>query len=195
VLETTNQVAAIMVGWPGMRITNTDDRVAIEVLDTIISGWQLPRGWLHSELRGRQLVYVVHAYNWVGLAPGTFAVYAATQPGNAQEVLDIIHEKIDQTLTHEYTEEEIREAVNIILTAELLDNQTMAALAMQSTLDELYGLGYDYRRGLEQRLRAVTAEDLRRVAETYLAGPAVESVTTPQPAALKEDQEATAAAK
>ena len=181
VLKTTNQVAAIMIGWPGMTLDQTADRDAIAVLDTIISGYDLPRGWLHSNLRGRKLVYVVHAYNWPGRAPGAFVVYANTQPDKAAEVVRIIRRQIARTLTHEYTQAEINEAVNIILTSELLGSQTAASLSQQSTLDELYGFGYDYRRSLERRLRAVTPADLERVARQYLAGGAVETITTPQP--------------
>lgn len=183
------QQAAIMIGWPGMKLSPADaaDNDAMNVLDTIISGWDLPRGWLHEELRGKQLVYVVHAYDWVGLAPGAFVVYAATQPDKAAEVVRIIRENIARTQEHRWSEEEIDEAVNIILTSELLEHQTMADLARQSALDELYGFGYDYHKGLEQRLRKVTPADLTAVARKYLAGPAVEVITTPQPALMGQE--------
>lgn len=181
VLPTTNEQAAIFIGYPGMRLVDEADRDAMTVLDTLISGYDLPRGWLHGELRGEQLVYVVHALNWVGLAPGTFMVYAGTQPDRAQEVVERIERNVRRTLDYGWSAEEIREAVNIVLTSELLDRQTMSSLAMQAALDELYGLGYDYQRTLEPRLRAVTAEDLHRVAQTYLSGPPVVAVTTPQP--------------
>ncbi|NLF29794.1 MAG: insulinase family protein [Planctomycetes bacterium] len=180
VLPTGNQVAAIMIGYPGMTFADTADRDAITVLDTIISGYQLPSGWLHTQLRGSQLVYVVHAYNWVGCAPGSFVIYAATQPQTAQRVVDTITETIRRTLTHEFTQAEIDQAVNTILTADLLGSQTMAELSAQAALDELYGVGYDYSRSLAERLGAVTPEDLRRVARRYLAGPPVVTLTLPQ---------------
>lgn len=181
VLATPNQQAAIMIGWPGMRITDAADRDAINILDTITSGYELPGGWLHEELRGRQLVYVVHAYNWPGWAPGAFLVYAATQPDKAAEVVSTIRKLMARAVVEKYARSDIDQAINTILTAELLGNQTMRELAMQSTLDELYGFGYDYRRTLEKRLRAVTPDELHRVAQKYLSGPAVETVTTPAP--------------
>lgn len=187
VLEHDQQQAAIMIGWPGMTLDNAADRDAIDVLDTIISGWRLPTGWLHAALRGRQLVYVVHAYNWSGFAPGAFVVYAATQPEQAPEVVGIIRENIARTLSYDFTEDEIDRAVNMILTAELLGNQSMSALAQQAALDELYGFGYDYQQKLEPRLRAVTGDDLRRVAETYLGQGAVEVIVTPQPGLLESE--------
>ena len=184
VLTTDNQVAAIMIGWPGMRLAEARDRDVMTVLDTIVSGYHLPSGWLHTELREKRLVYVVHAYNWAGLAPGAFIVYANAQPDKAAEVVRIIRRNVQRTLTHPFTNEEIDRAVNSVLTAELLDNQTMSALAMQATLDELYGFGYDYHLRLEERLRAVTPADLTGVAGKYLAGDAVETITTPAPQTL-----------
>ncbi len=70
VLKTDNQVAAVIVASPGMKFSDVEDRLAIDVLDTIISGYHYPSGWLHQELRGRRLVYMVHAYNWPGLCRG-----------------------------------------------------------------------------------------------------------------------------
>ncbi len=180
VLPTTGEVAAIMIGYPGMTFSDTADRDAITVLDTIISGYGLPRGWLHTQLRGNELVYVVHAYNWAGYVPGAFVIYAATQPQTAERVVDTITENIERTLTHPFAQAEIDEAVNIILTADLLSSQTMADLSAQAALDELYGLGYDYSRSLAERLGRITPEDVRRVARTYLAGPPVITLTMPK---------------
>ncbi len=46
-----------------------------------------------------------------------------------------------------------------------------------SALDELYGLGYDAYRGYETRIRAVTARDIQRLAETYLRDEQLVTVT------------------
>ena len=154
------------------------------MLDTIISGYRLPSGWLHSELRGKQLVYVVHAFNRPGLAPGAFIVYAATQPGRAAEVVGIIRRNIARTLTHTFTQAEIDQAINIILTAVVLRGQTMGSQASRMAADELDGFGYDYHKSLERRLRAVTPADLTRIARKYLASAAVEAITTPKPKLL-----------
>jgi len=179
--DTKLKGAAVMVAVPGMLLTDLKDRIPIDVLDTIISGYSLPRGWLHEELRGRKLVYVVHAYNWPGLLPGAFMTYAQCEPKNAKVVAGIIADKYRRTLTHTFTPEEIATAVNIILTVELLENQSMSSLAMQAALDEAYGFGYDYRKTLEKRLRAVTPEDVARVAKKYFSGGYVTTVVTPAP--------------
>jgi len=183
VLKTQNNVAGIIVAAPGMKLENLEDRLAMTVLDTIISGYRLPAGWLHSELRGRQLVYVVHAYNWAGLAPGAFVTYAASPPEKADEVARIIVRKLDKAAAYQPTRREIDQAVNTILTAELLENQSISALAMLAALDELYGFGYDFRSRLESLYHRIRPADVLRVGKKYLGGGYVVIITTPKPQA------------
>jgi len=186
-LKTPNKVAGVIVGVPGMKVTNLEDRFAITVLDTIISGYQLPSGWLHSELRGKQLVYVVHAYNWAGLAPGSFMTYAAGQPENAPEIVEIIKKNYRRASKYKPTQKEIDLAVNSVLTAELLGSQSMSELSLAAGLDELYGFGYDFRGKIESYYRKVTPKDVVRVAKKYLSGGYVVTVTTPKPEMFDKD--------
>jgi zinc protease len=187
-LRTQKKVAAVLVAASGMKVDNLQDRFAITVLDTIISGYELPGGWLHNELRGKQLVYVVHAYNWMGLAPGAFLVYAAGQPEKAPEVLRIIQQNLRRAARYTPTQQEIDRAVNTILTADLLGNQSMGSLAMSAALDELYGFGHDFRNKLESHYVKVTPADVARVARKYLSGGYVTVVTTPKPELIKQGQ-------
>ncbi len=185
VLETTNAQAGIIVASSGMKVTNVPDRLAINVLDTIISGYRLPSGWLHSELRGKQLVYVVHAFNWTGLLPGAFVTYAGCQPDKAPQVVDIIRKNLRKASRYKPTQKEIDRAVNIILTADALGSQTMPSQSMSAATDELYGLGYDFREKSRRMYRKVTPEDVARVAKKYLGGGYVVIVTTPKPDLFK----------
>ena len=183
VKKTEKTGAAVVVSLPGMKLDDPD-RFAITVLDTIISGYRLPSGWLHAELRGKQLVYVVHAYNWPGLAPGSFTTYAACRPEKAPEVVDIIKRNLARAAGYKPTKREVSLAINTILTAEILGNQSMSALAMSAALDELYGFGHDFRKKLERHYRRVTPADVLRVGGKYLGGGAVVVVTTPKPEAF-----------
>ncbi len=185
VVETEKKVAGVIVAAPGMKASNIEDRFAITVLDTIISGYRLPAGWLHTELRGKRLVYVVHAYNWWGLAPGAFMVYAAGQPAEADRIVGIIHKNLRKAAGYTPTQAEVDRAVNTILTAELLGNQSMSSLAMSAALDELYGFGWDFRSELEARYGAVTPADVARVGKKYLSGGYVTVIATPEPKAAE----------
>src|SRR5262249_44444655 len=74
VKQTQKQIAAIYIGFPGTTLTNLADRYPLHILDGIVSGLDLPGGWLHNALRGQQLVYVVHAFSWLGLESGYFGI-------------------------------------------------------------------------------------------------------------------------
>ena len=180
VLPTRNEQAAIVVAVPGLRIQDVKERMALDVLDTIISGYELPGGWLHEELRGKQLVYVVHAVGMAGLAPGAFFAYAGTQPDKQQEVIDIIVKNFRKAATYTPSQEEIDQSVNIILTAQILGKQSVSSMAMEAALNELYGLGYDFQNKIEALYRAVTPEDVARIGEKILGGDYVIVVTTPR---------------
>ena len=185
VLETEKKIAAVIVAVPGMTIDN-DDRFPLAVLDTIISGYRMPSGWLHSELRGKQLVYVVHAYNWPALAQGAFITYAAGEPDKAPEIVRIIQANLRKAAGYTPTEAEIKRAVNVILTADLLGSQSMSALAMTAATDELFGFGYDFRNKLEGIYAKITPADVAAVGKKYLSGGYFTAVTTPEPKLVEQ---------
>lgn len=176
------RAAGIQIGFTGMTLDQAADRVVMDVMDTIISGYRFPTGWLHKSLRGgdRGFVYEVHAVNRPGVLPGYFGIYAACQPEKVNEVYHIITEQLDKARAGRFTEEELERARTMIVTTELMQNQTNSDRAMQAALDELYGLGYDYQDRLAERVRAVTLEQVRQIAAQYLTVPVV-AVVTPEP--------------
>jgi len=179
--ETTKKVATVTVAFPGTVLTETEDRMALKVLDTIISGYRMPSGWLHEELRGGQLVYVVHAYEFTGLAPGYFGAFAACEPEKVNEVIEALERNLAKAAAGEFTAEELVRAKGVIIAAEIIDRQTNADLASTAALDELYGLGYEHWESLAERINAVTMAELKRVAVKYLSRPHLVCVTTPKP--------------
>jgi predicted Zn-dependent peptidase len=162
------ETSFVLVAGPGMTIFNEQDKYPMDVLKTILCGWQLPSGWLHDELRGKQLVYSVFTSNWAGISPGAFLAEAQCQPAKADEVQTIILKNLNKAATYTPTQEEINLAVNTILTAELLGDQSIGGLAMGGALDELWGFGYDHRTKLEAAYRGVTPAEVARVARKYL---------------------------
>jgi zinc protease len=186
VYKTTNTMAGVIVAVPGMALENLQDRFPMDVLKVIISGWQMPSGWLHEELRGQGLVYSVHTQNFAGLAPGAYFAIANTQPQNAAKVVDIIKANFRKMTEYQPTQAEIDEATNMILSAEVLGTQTMDNLASGAALNELYGFGWDFNKRLDGYYHKVTPADVARVAKKYLASPDFIVVTTPQPEVMEK---------
>jgi zinc protease len=173
------KAAGIAVGFAGMTVRDKLDRAEMAVLDTIISGYHYPTGWLFENLRGgdRDLVYEVHAVNQPGVFPGMFQIYAACQPDKVNEVYGIITKQLDKARAGEFTEAELERAKSIIVTSELMDNQTNSSRAMQDGINVLYGLGQSYNDEFLKQVKAVTLADVKRIAGKYLTVPQVAVVT------------------
>ncbi len=180
VKQTRKQVAAIQVGFAGTTIDNAEDRYALHILDAVMSGIGFPGGWLHTELRGKQLVYVVHAFNWLGLEPGYFAIMAATQPQQAQRVVDLILKNVDKAKAGDMSDAELERAKQLAVISTQLDEQTNEQRSGAAALDELYGLGFNFRMQAAEHLAKVTKADVQRVANAYLKHPTI-VITTPTP--------------
>jgi len=181
VTQTQKQVAAIYIGFPGTTLANLSDRYPLHILDGIVSGFDIPSGWLHNELRGRQLVYVVHAFNWLGLESGYFGIYAATQPDKVHTVVDLILQLMEQASAGQISDEEVERTKEMALVTARLQRQTNDQLASDMALNELYGLGYNFSDYEPESLAKVTKADVQRVAQTYLQYPTI-VITTPEPA-------------
>jgi len=175
--------AIVYVAYPGMDIYNLRDRFAMDVLDTVVSGYRMPSGWLHNELRGKGLVYEVHAYSLAGLRPGYFTAMALCQPAKVPEVVGIIEKAMARAREETYTPEMLDPARATILTAKELARETVDGWAFEAAVDEALGLGYRFAEEETARIRQVGPDDVRRVARTYLTQPVIVVVTSDPKAA------------
>lgn len=171
--------AGILIGFgPGMTINNPD-RDAVIIMQTMLSGYGSPGGSiLHETLRGKGLVYVVHSMNFAGPAEGLYIVAAQGEPKNADEIIRLILEKIDEIKAGKFSEDDLKLAKNQAITGEQLRDQTIPAQALSDALDELMGLGYNDSAQQAERLKKVSKEDITRVAKTYLRDPVI-TITAP----------------
>jgi len=159
--------AVIFMGFHGITVYD-EDRYAIEVMDAVLSGIGFPGGRLHEKLRANQIVYAVHAYNQPGLDPGLFAVYAGTTTDKVETAMGIIKEEIESLRNDAISDEELERGKRMCISIKQIGLQTNADQAFTMGLDELYGLGYEDISNYEDRINAVTKEDVKRVAEKYL---------------------------
>jgi zinc protease len=177
--QTAKDTGMVIVSYPGTSILDREDYAALTVLDAIMSGYSYPGGWLHNELRGAGLVYFVHAFQMTGPAPGYFSIMAQTHPDQVDQVLERIEANVQRAREGRISEEEFLTAKQRIIALNAQDNTTIGQQSLQAALDELYGLGYDYEQTFDQRIEAVTIEDVVQVANQFF-GHAIVITTSPR---------------
>ncbi|MBI3602506.1 MAG: insulinase family protein [Candidatus Omnitrophica bacterium] len=143
------------------------DRFGMEVLDTIL-GASLS-GRLFVKIRDQLgQAYTISSSYSPDLDTGTFTLYVLTKPDKIDSVKGIIIQELEDLRTRDVSAEELQSAKNYLkgtFKGELLTN---SALASMSSLDELYGLGYNFYRQFDGDVDQITVQDVRRMANQYL---------------------------
>jgi len=166
---TAKPTGMVLVGYPIGSIYDKADSAAITLLDTIMSGYSYPGGWLHKDLReDGKLVYYVHGMAMTGPAPGYFAILSQTDPDSVAEVVKRIEQNVQKAKAGNIQLDELELARSMVLALHAQDNTTISSQAQEAALNELYGLGYDYEKSYEARIQAVKLDDVIRVARKYL---------------------------
>jgi zinc protease len=161
------KTAMVMLGYPTASILEKENYAAMTVLGAVMAGYQYPGGWLHNELRGEGLVYSVHAFQATGPVPGYFEIVAQTRPDALPEVVKRIQRNVDRAKAGRIPEDEFHTAVRRVIALHAQENTTIGEQALQAALDELYGLGYEYRKTFDARIEAVKLKDIVGVAQKY----------------------------
>ena len=141
------------------------DCYAFEVLNSVLSG---QGGRLFIELRDKKsLAYAVTSFYVPGMEGGYFGVYIGTAPQKEKEALGAIKEQL-QLVLKGVGEQELERAKNYIVGSFEIGLQRNSAQASTVAFDELYGIGtYEYRK-FPEKILAVTADDVARVARKYI---------------------------
>jgi len=145
------------------------DREALDVLNHVLGGGMSSR--LFDEIREqRGLAYAVYSSATSYADTGAVMIYAGTSPARVPEVLALVEAQLDQLVHRGVTDEELAVAKGYLEGAFLLGLEDSAS-RMARLGGALSCIG-DVRTVDEQvcRYRAVTADDVARVARALLAG-------------------------
>ena len=177
--------AHIVTGF-GAPTLDSDERYALKVLYALLSG---QGGRLFYELRDRQsLAYSVRARTQLGLESSAFMVQIGTSPEKIEEAVRGIFREIHKLRHGPIGEEEVERAQRFLLGNHDIGLQKNTSRALSVGLDELYGLGYKRSFDIGDDIEAVTADDLREVAQTYLDPEAsVTSIIKPEAVDVPDD--------
>lgn len=163
--------AMVMVGFPTVGIGEQKAKTSLEVMNAILTGGSGAGGRLFEELRGARLVYYVFGFQQTGFAPGYQMFMAQTRPETADEVVQRIRAAIGKIAEEGVSDEELAAVKEKMIAGHAMSKTTPSGQAFDAALNELYGLGFDYDSGYDDRVNAITADDLKAVAKTYLDVP------------------------
>jgi zinc protease len=154
----------IMVGYRGVNMFDKD-RHALELIDEASS--DLGSRFFIRIREQMGLAYYVGASQMQGLVPGLFAFYLGTDPQKIEPVKTALLDEIRKLASEGLTNEELTRAKKKSIGQHQIAMQSNDSFGYQCALDELYGLGFDYYKKLEQELEAVTLDEIKRVAAKY----------------------------
>jgi len=165
-IESTKEKAqgVIMVGYRGVDMFDKD-RHALELIDEASS--DLGSRFFVRIRENMGLAYYVGASQMQGLVPGLFAFYLGTDPQKIEPVKTALLDEINKLANEGLTEEELTRAKRKSIGQHQIAIQSNDSFGYQCALDELYGLGFDYYKKLDQEVNAVTLDEIKRVAAKY----------------------------
>ena len=157
--------AHVVIGFRGVSVYDAD-RFALEVISQLLAG---QGGRLFLELRDkRSLAYSVSSINMEGVAPGWFAVYIATAPEKLDAARSGLLEELERLLQDGPDAAELDAARRHLIGNHAIGWQRDAAHAAQVALNGLYGLGADAELAYPEQIRAISRDDILRVAHRII---------------------------
>lgn len=171
----------VRVGWKVVDSFH-EDRPALDVLGAILTGGRTSRLQRRLVQDERIAAYVTSSVGPGQLHPGIFDVQMVPRaPHTPERLEEALYEEVERLRREPPGPSEMQRVRNQLAASRVRRLASNGGLAYQLAASEsLYG---DWRSTFEytSRLEAVTAEDVRRVAETYLR-PEKRTVTTLVPA-------------
>jgi len=160
----------IYLGHLGIERSNPD-YYALQVLDTILGGGAGFTARIPQRLRDELgLAYTTFASITpsAGVDSGRFVSYIGTSPENMKPAIEGLVQEIRRIINEPVTDQELQDARDFLTGSFVFAFESSSQIARFLVHAEMYGLGFDYIEKYPQYIRAVTAEEVNRVARTYL---------------------------
>ncbi len=172
--------AIVMIGYPGVSL-DSPDRVIMELIDTASS--DLGSRFFNRIREELGLAYFVGTTQLIGPTPGMLVFYLGTDPTKVDTVRREFKDEIAKLAKDGLTEEELAKAKKKLLGSEAIRDQSDSAMAQAIALDELFGLGTDFRDQRRAAVEKATVADTQRVSSQYFGKPgSVETIVMPKAA-------------
>jgi len=160
----------IYLGHLGVTRTNPD-YYALQLLDTILGGGAGFTARIPQRLRDELgLAYTTFASITMtaGLDPGRFISFIGTSPENMKLATEGLINEIARITAEPVTEQELQDAKDYLTGSFVFAFESSSQIARFLVHAQVYGLGFDYVEKYPEYIRAITIDDVFRVAKMYL---------------------------
>ncbi len=168
--------AHILQGWI---VDNREDYPALALLNIMLGASGLSSR-LFLELREKKgLAYVVRSSYDVARLCANFSIYIATEPNNIEVSINGFKEEIDKVKNILVSEEELENAKNNLFGKWAFSQEDNSQQAATYSHYAAIGLGFEYNEKIREKIRAVTPEQIKDVANKYFGENYVLSIIKP----------------
>ncbi|MFM8338952.1 MAG: M16 family metallopeptidase, partial [Fluviibacter sp.] len=163
----------LVMGWKAPRLADPQkdtDPYALEMLAQILDGHEAAR--LPTALvREEQIAVSVDAsYDAMNRGPGMFVLQASPRPGHTvAELEQAIRNVLAAVAKQGVTEQELSRARSQLRAAQVYKKDSVMGQAMEIGMLETLGYGWRSDELMLDKLNAVTAADVQRVAQRYFS--------------------------
>ena len=161
--------AQLPIVYVGYHVPNqkSSDAFALEMLSTILSEGRASRLYKRLVYERQLALEAGGDYNYFSLDPNLFWFWATPMPGQTPETMEkALLAEMDALKREPVTDEELQRAKNQVEATFVFQEDSVHRRAALLARFELIG-GYPDKDRFIERLRAVTAADVQRVARTY----------------------------
>jgi len=159
--------ANIILGQAGVSRDNPDF-YALTVMNYILGGGGFSSRLVEEIRNKRGLAYSVASFFDAGKSPGSFQIVLQTQNPSAREAISLAREQVERIRKEFVSEKELEGAKKYLVGSFPLRLDTQGKLTHFLIQVEYYGLGMDYAVRYPGLIKAITREEILRVAQKYL---------------------------
>jgi zinc protease len=159
------QQAHVIIGSMGTTFA-APNKYSLDVMSAVLNGQS---GRLFMDLRDEQsLAYSLSCSSSEGIEPGHVMVHMACGFDKVQRACKGVREHLQRMIDTPVSPSELQRAKQMLIGAHGIDLQRPGARAMTYATQDIYGLGYDAHVHDAEKIRAVTASDVQKVASELL---------------------------
>ncbi|MEP7027449.1 MAG: pitrilysin family protein [Candidatus Eisenbacteria bacterium] len=175
----------LRIGFEGIK-RDTPDYYAVQVMNYILGGGGFSSRILDAVRSKGGLTYTANTTFDFGRDKGAFFLSTFTKNESVGQTLDLMFATMKQFREQGPTPREVEDAKRFLVGAMPLALQTEGGLATAWSSVDLYNLGGNYFERYPDRIRAVTVDDVKRVAQQLLREDKLAIVAVSSAAAVKE---------